>query len=172
VTFESLVSERCQVLVAVLARRETLMRAGLFDENLRSVEDFDMWLRIVKKGGRIVYHRQILVLKRCWLGSLSSDQIWMYEHVIRVLKKAQDNFELTESERKLVLRQIEFYHAMIALHTGKEFLKRGDIEAALDRLRNANTFFRSLKLTVIIMMLRVTPNLLRSIYVKRERQWT
>ena len=48
-------------MVSVLARRDVLESAGLFDESLRSSEDFDMWLRVVHGGGRIGYHRRSLV---------------------------------------------------------------------------------------------------------------
>ena len=39
VTFASLVTQRCNVLVSLLMRREAMFRVGLFDESLRSVED-------------------------------------------------------------------------------------------------------------------------------------
>ena len=64
VSIESLVSQQCNVMVSVLARRDVLESAGLFDESLRSSEDFDMWLRIVHAGGRIGYHRRSLVRSR------------------------------------------------------------------------------------------------------------
>ena len=59
VTFESLMHERCCVPTAgVLVRREAIFDIGLLDENLRWAEDFDLWLRIVKGGHRIAYHRE------------------------------------------------------------------------------------------------------------------
>jgi glycosyltransferase involved in cell wall biosynthesis len=36
---------------AVLAKREAFSRAGGFDENLRSLEDIDMWMRLAALGG-------------------------------------------------------------------------------------------------------------------------
>ena len=63
-SIESLVSQQCNVMVSVLARRDVLESAGLFDESLRSSEDFDMWLRVVHAGGRIGYHRRSLVRSR------------------------------------------------------------------------------------------------------------
>jgi glycosyltransferase involved in cell wall biosynthesis len=60
VTFERLLSLECNVITCVTARRESFLRAGLFDESLRSSEDFDLWLRIAKQGGRIAYHRHVL----------------------------------------------------------------------------------------------------------------
>jgi glycosyltransferase involved in cell wall biosynthesis len=54
VTFERLLLQECNVSNCSIARRETIVRAGLFDEELRSVEDFDLWLRVIKHGGRLV----------------------------------------------------------------------------------------------------------------------
>ncbi|HYJ47544.1 MAG TPA: glycosyltransferase family A protein, partial [Pyrinomonadaceae bacterium] len=45
VTFESLVTQQCTVMICSMMRRETVLNAGLFDESLRSSEDFDLWLR-------------------------------------------------------------------------------------------------------------------------------
>ena len=64
VTFRSLVTQQCNVFISVIARREALEKAGLFDESLRSSEDFDMWLRVLKNGGRIAYHGRPLVRSR------------------------------------------------------------------------------------------------------------
>src|SRR6266581_343390 len=51
VTIESLFKSRCHVMYSITARRETLLRIGLFDEDLRCAEDFDLWLRVLKSGG-------------------------------------------------------------------------------------------------------------------------
>ena len=48
VTFERLLLQECNVSNCSIARKETLVRAGMFDESLRSVEDFDLWLRVIK----------------------------------------------------------------------------------------------------------------------------
>ena len=53
VTFERLLLQECNVSNCSIARRETILRAGLFDESLRSVEDFDLFSQttaIVKKA--------------------------------------------------------------------------------------------------------------------------
>ena len=62
-------------------------RRGMFDESIRSCEDFDLWLRIVQKGGRIIYHRRPLVLYRRHEGSLSSDRVWMTRNLVAVFEK-------------------------------------------------------------------------------------
>src|ERR1044072_8246586 len=89
VTFERLLLQECNVSNCSIARRATIMRAGLFDEALRSVWDFDLCLRVVKQGGRIVYHRQVLARYRRRSGGLTANPIWLSEHVLKVLRKVK-----------------------------------------------------------------------------------
>ena len=98
VNFESLVRQKCVVMTCVTARMSAIRAAGMFDESLRSCEDFDLWLRIVRNGGRIAYHRRPLVLYRRHEGSLSSDRVWMTRHLLAVFEKCAAAFELTSSE--------------------------------------------------------------------------
>ena len=90
VTFERLVMEECVVVVSVTARREAILGAGMFDETLNVCEDFDLWLRIVKREGRIAYHRQVLMRYRRRSGSLSADPVRMCHGVQRVSGKTAE----------------------------------------------------------------------------------
>src|SRR5207302_3958916 len=164
VTFESLVAQRCQVMVSVMARRDAIMRAGLFDESLRSVEDFDLWLRIVKQGGRIAYHRRVLVRYRRRAGSLSADPVWMCEHALKVLTKAERTFELTTAERRALKEAVARFRAMLSFNRGKRAFFRGDAQAAINELAGANAQLRSPKLALTILGLRVAPQLLLRLY--------
>ena len=80
ITFERLVTRQCIVPVCVsVARRESLLRAGLFDPALRRTEDFDLWLRILQQGGRMTCQRRVLGRYRRHSDSLSSDAVAMTE---------------------------------------------------------------------------------------------
>ncbi len=151
VTFERLLLQECNVSNCSIARRETILRAGLFDESLRSVEDFDLWLRVIKQGGRIAYHRDILARYRRRAGSLTADPIWMSEHILKVLRKVKQTMELTASEHAAVDFQYEHFHALLRL------------------LREANRFFRNKKTAITLMMLRIAPRLLLRAYDLRDR---
>ena len=69
VTFARLVTERCCVYYSVTARREVILRAGMYDEALGSGEDLELWLRVLQQGGRITYHRRVLAHYRQRQGS-------------------------------------------------------------------------------------------------------
>jgi glycosyltransferase involved in cell wall biosynthesis len=169
VTFESLVTQQCNVMTSITARREMVMRAGMFDESLRCSEDFDLWLRIVKEGGRIDYHRQILVRYRRWRGSLSSDPVRVCENALRVLDKAGRTLALTATERQVLKRARARFHAMLRFNEGKRAFTRGDTEAAIAGLKEANAFFLSRKTALVLLLLRLVPGLLLRAYHLRDQ---
>ena len=169
VTFERLLLQECNVSNCSIARRETIMRAGLFDESLRSVEDFDLWLRVIKQGGRIVYHRDVLARYRRRHGSLTADPVWLSEHILVVLKKVQQTMDLTPSEKATLEAQLQHFHAMLRLQEGKRAFFSGDTKGAINGLTEANQFFRNRKVSFTLMMLRVAPKLLLRAYDLRDR---
>ena len=169
VTFERLILQECNVSNCSIARRETIIRAGLFDETLRSVEDFDLWLRVIKGGGRIAYHRDVLARYRRRPGSLTADPIWLSEHILRVLTKVKNTMDLTPSERTTVENQLERFHALLRLHEGKRAFFSGDTAGAINGLTEANRFFRKRKFSLTVLMLRIAPRFLLRAYDLRDR---
>lgn len=167
VTFESLVACRCNVPYSVLARREAIVRAGMFDESpgCVGVEDFDLWLRIVKQGGRIAYHRRALLRYRVRPGSLASDPVHVCQRALRVLEKVQRTLRLTPSEREALGRARDRFYAYLRLHEGKRaLLQGGSARAAVKCLREANAFFRRPKIAIALVLLRVAPEFFRRAY--------
>jgi GT2 family glycosyltransferase len=169
VTFEALVEQKCIVMTSVTARMKAIKDAGAFDENLRSCEDFDLWLRIVKNGGRIVYHRRRLVLYRRHEGSLSSDRVWMTRHLLAVFEKSANTFNLTPAETETLNKQLTSTRAMLRLFEGKRALTTGGASTALVHFQEANEHLRSPKLSLVIVLLRHMPRLVIWVFAGRER---
>src|SRR5579871_661174 len=85
VSFRSVMEARtCPANPAAIMRRDALFRVGLYDESLRSWEDLDMWLRILKSGGGVGYSRKPLVHYRRWHGSLTTQSLTYMEDGVRV----------------------------------------------------------------------------------------
>jgi glycosyltransferase involved in cell wall biosynthesis len=170
VTFERLVTRECTVHICVsVCRREALVRAGLFDPEFRGTEDIDMWMRIARLGGRIVYQRRVLGCYRRHAGSLSSDRVSMVEGFLAVLAKAARDPGLTAAQRDAVERQVAVEQSKLELHKGRNAFLAGDAAAAVSHLRRANAQHKSLKLAAVLMLLRVAPGLLRALYQWRDR---
>ena len=169
VTFERLIRLECNINTACVARREIVLRAGLYDESLRTSEDFDLWLRVVKAGGRVAYHRDVTMMSRLRPGSLSWHQHWMYRDFLRVLDKAAARDDLTPAEGKAIEAQQRDYRARFALYEGKRALLEGDSKSAISAFRSANEYLRNWKLTATIAGLRLAPAPIRSLYRWRNR---
>jgi glycosyltransferase involved in cell wall biosynthesis len=158
VNFESLVTRRCNVSYSVTARREAIVRAGMFDESLMSAEDFDLWIRVVKQGGRIAYHRRVLLRYRRRPGSLSSDLVRICQCVLLVFEKVQRTLPLAPQEREVLGRERGRVYAHLRLNEGKKALLQWDsARVAVDCLREANAFFRSPKIAMALVLLRLVP---------------
>jgi len=141
----------------------------MFDENLRSCEDFDLWLRIVKNGGRIIYHRRPLAFYRRHPGSLSSDRVWMTQHLLAVFEKYASNSALTAAEREMLNEQITSNRAMLRLFEGKRALTAVGASAALIHFKEANEHLQSPKLALVVFLLRHVPRLVVWVFTARER---
>jgi cellulose synthase/poly-beta-1,6-N-acetylglucosamine synthase-like glycosyltransferase len=169
VTFEKLITLRCNVLILATLRRETFLRVGMFDESLRGSEDFDLWLRIVAAGGRIGYHRRPLARRRLRPGSLSSDTVMMHEHILKVLEKSARTMSLTPEQRALLERQQTRFAAVLKLYEGKKAFFHGDDKRAVATLNEANKFFKSAKISAVSLLLRIAPRLLLRAYEARDQ---
>jgi glycosyltransferase involved in cell wall biosynthesis len=166
-TFQDILSGRCFVFVGVAARREALMRVGLFDSELRAAEDLDLWLRLAKAGAKLNCHSQPLVRYRIREGSLSDDRIALARAAIRVYRKLLDANHVVEEESREIQNAIRIQDAMIDLRLGRKALYAGNRDEALRRLARANEALNNHKLRAAIFMLRVWPGLLYS-YIHRR----
>ena len=169
VTVESLISGRCNVITSsVVARRSTVLATGCFDERFRNSQDFDLWLRLAKQGARLTYQKRVLVQRRIYDGSLASNPVNSLEGEIKVLEKARDYADLTSRERSVLLKTLELRRAMVDVWKGKQKLSSGEFDAALRNFYLANNYFRSWKLRLVTLWLRLAPRLLQRIYLSRS----
>ncbi len=166
VTFESLIGERCVVNTSsVVARREPILEVGLFDEDLRNSQDFDLWLRLaMRDNARMNFQKKVLVRHRVWSGSLAFDGIKSVEGELRVLEKVGRRKDLTAQERATLARTVALRTASVEIDRGKRSLLQGEFKAAADSFRIANNYFHSWKLQLALFGLRVAPRLLQRAY--------
>jgi len=169
VTFEALITQRCNVLVSLLIRREAVLGAGLFDESLRSVEDFDLWARLLARGGRMTYHRQVLVRFRKRRDSLSSDPIWMAEHALAVLGNLDRTLTLDPTQSRVLRDREDYFRAALDLARAKRAFFNLDWVVARSHIARANAYFRSPRLTLASVGIRAVPGLLLKLYDWRDR---
>jgi glycosyltransferase involved in cell wall biosynthesis len=167
-TLESLIALRCNVpTTCTLARREAIIRAGLFDPQLRRCEDFDLWLRMSAGGSRFGYHRSVLAHHRFHGASAAADCVAMFESQLIVYRKLAALLGPSHPAGPAVALQIHRAEADLALERGKQLLVSGKYPEAADALNAARRFYRSRKLAVAALGLRAAPSLVRKLYVHR-----
>ncbi|MBA3515896.1 MAG: glycosyltransferase family 2 protein [Pyrinomonadaceae bacterium] len=169
ITFANLITQQCNVWVGVTARREIIMRAGMFDESLGSAEDLDLWLRILHQGGRITYHRRVLGYYRQRRGSHTSKPIWLLNNWLKLLDKVERTMNLSPAEREATEQKRAEMHALLRLCEGKKAFFLGDKKGAIEGLSEANLFLKSRKISLSVIAMRLAPRLLRCAYNMRDK---
>jgi glycosyltransferase involved in cell wall biosynthesis len=163
VTFESILSRECNVLVSVVARREAILNIGMFNERLRRCEDFDLWCRIAKAGYRISYHSKPVLRYRRHEQSLSANPFEMIGTMVELLESYR-RFDLTPAERRAVETQIEFCQAETLFRQGKNAFVSSEFAVAVTLLRAANDVLQNRRLTTVIFLIRFIPAPVRWAY--------
>jgi hypothetical protein len=103
VTVKARLSFTCNVITSgVVARRNTILAVGGFDETLRRGHDFNLWVRMTAAGARVGYHRRVLLGRRLDGDSLSGDSVAQYERAIDALTRTAKMLALGPEERNAV----------------------------------------------------------------------
>ena len=161
VTLEALVLEQCHVCVScTVARKQTILDAGLFDETLPRCDDYDMWLRVAYHGAKISYHQKPLGWVRPGRpGSLGESELKTHEADLQILNKLEKYPALRPPVRKAVAKALARERALIDLESAKLSLSAGKFDEASDFLKKADVFFQSPKLRLILLGLKISPRL-------------
>lgn len=171
VTFLSLVNRSCMVMgPGATIRRRILELTGLYDPELRHAEDLDLWLRIVKLGGRIVYHRRPVYYLRSRPDSLSRQSTQMQASILRILEKMEKLFALSEEEKAAVADARLRITAALQLERGKRAFFKGDVQSAIRDIARANQYKRSRKLSLVLALMKRAPGILRFVAKMRSRE--
>jgi glycosyltransferase involved in cell wall biosynthesis len=169
VTFESLITARCNVITSgVVARRQMILDVGLFDEHLRRAHDFDLWLRMVRHGARAAYQKKVLLNYRVRPDSLSGDAIQRVQRELEAYAKIERHLELTPGEHLLMAREVRRLESELKIERGKLYLTREEFAMAAREFRESYQLRRNWKLPLVMLMLRLAPHRLLRIY-QRQR---
>jgi len=168
VTFCRLMSGHVNILYSALIRKEAILRAGNFDPDFRTSEDFDLWLRILKSGGRIAYHRIPLVHYRKRAGSLTSSALRTCEWIVRVLDKIERSLALSDEEAKSLKARRVAVQMERELLLGKQAVQLHNWTKARQHIEQYQCHRPSLKISGILLLLRWSPQLLGWLHDARD----
>jgi hypothetical protein len=164
-TFNALLDLKCNVITSgTMARKDVILKAGMFETERVRAHDFHLWLRIAKTGARIGYQRKQLLKYRVHLDSLSGDAISRVERERDAFERVRNTIDLDEVQTQIVEKRIVGLEADLAVEQGKSYLLSRDFDSAALAFRVANRYRRSLKLTGITWLARVAPETLLKYY--------
>jgi glycosyltransferase involved in cell wall biosynthesis len=159
-TFARLLRGSFEINSNLVARREAVIAAGLFDAQLRRNEDFDLWLRMLYHGGRVAHTSRVLMGMRLRPDGLSADGIAMTTGVLHVLAKCESTMTLGSEERLALAARRHEAEAYCDLIRGKSALAAGRYGDAVVALTRAHAYYRTPKLRFVIGIARFAPGLI------------
>lgn len=159
-SFQRILSGQCVVPNISTVRRDALIRVGMYDAELRSAQDLDLWLRLARTGAKFSYNRQPLFRYRIRKGNLSDNKVGCAHAAIRVYRKLLALNPIGEDEKRQVQDAIRGQEAFIDFILGRKALYACHRDEALRRLTLANKTLNNRKLRAAILALRVWPGLL------------
>lgn len=172
VTLEALLTERAlPTTSSVMARRAALLEVGMFDENQRYVEDFDLWCRLAAHGARIDFIEEPLAMRRGG-GGQTANVLACYTNLLRVLDKSRNLPGLSDQHHRIIAQRMEHFQAELDLHLGKQSLEDRKYVQAKEQFKRANAYLKRPKLRLVIALLSVAPPLARAVssYRKKAQQ--
>jgi glycosyltransferase involved in cell wall biosynthesis len=158
-TFEALIVERCQIPIStVVARKRTIVDAGLFDEKLPRCDDYDMWVRSAFIGAKIGYTRKLGA--RFFVGrpgSLSQSKARMIEGYWNILEKFKRTLPLKDADRKVVEERAAQIRARYLLEEGKCKLEERQFDQGRQLISEANDYLHKPSLRMAVIGLGIAP---------------
>ncbi len=169
VTFSNVMRTKVNIIYSGLIRREAILRAGNFDPKFRTSEDFDLWMRMLKSGAKITYHREPLLHYRLRQDSLTAGRLGAQSWLLQVLDKLETILDLSAEEHESVESRRTAVQMEMELARGKEAIQRRSWKDASWHLELYRNYRPSRKLNLVLMMLRRCPWLLGTGLIARER---
>lgn len=169
VTLARLLEAKVNVNYSAVIRKQAILRAGNFDAALRTSEDFDLWIRMLKAGSRIGYHRAPLLHYGLRDDSLTSGKLDAQSWVVKVLEKTETTLALTEEERSALAVRKTATQMEMELLQGKDAVKSRDWANARWHLELYQSYRPTKKLGIILFALKACPWLLGAAMSARDR---
>ena len=94
------------IWVSATVRRQALDDAGLFDEDMKSAEDIELWFRVLARGYRVVRPPGVLGVKRERSDAMSRQDLKNVENLQLVMRKVAEDESLPPDVRDLAAERI------------------------------------------------------------------
>lgn len=158
VTFEKLLRTDCGVLTStVVASRQAMIDAGLFDERYRRCEDFDLWLRMSFRGAKMDFIRRVGVERRVLPTGLCADAQLLREARIEIYRKTSSSLPLSAAQQAIVTAMIAWNEGTWQTELAKHYLREGRYPEARVAADKAAVLLRDGKSRRVALVVQIAP---------------
>lgn len=154
VTLGRVLNRDIAIFVASMIRRSAFDAVGGFDGALRSVEDLDLWIRLLSAGWRGAVLPEPLARYHRRPGSLSTQPKGMLRASVQVYEKAAWSL-VGRPEAGVARRHLALHRQQLRWIDGQEAILRGEVSSGLRQLAGAES--RSLRWRVALSLMRRAP---------------
>jgi glycosyltransferase involved in cell wall biosynthesis len=166
----SIIADEWSVFIMSVFRRRVYTTIGAFDEEMRSNEDYDFWLRAAMAGCAFVRNDRPLGHYRVRTDSLSASNVRMLRGILHVYTKLRPEILHRPAEMAILQRQISRFESELLAAEARLALEIADFEAAQEYLGALHARRGGASLRLAHFLSRWAPNVLkRAIRYKRPR---
>jgi glycosyltransferase involved in cell wall biosynthesis len=164
----SIIGDEWSVFIMSVVRRQVYTAIGAFDEEMRSNEDYDFWLRAAVAGFTFARNDRPLGHYRIRSDSLSASDVRMLRGILHVYTKLRPVIAERPREMAILDRQIARFETEWLAAEARLALEIADFEAAREHLGALHARRGGAALGVARLLARWAPKTLkRMIRVKR-----
>ncbi len=158
VTFEKLLTEECAVTTsAVVASRQAMIDAGLFDEHYRRSEDFDLWVRMSFRGAKMDLLRQVGIEHRLLPDGLAADSYLLKQAQIEIYKKVLATLPVSAKQKRLIQELIARVEGLCQMDLVKRYLREGRYPEARLAAGQAAALLQDRKSRRVALAVQIAP---------------
>jgi glycosyltransferase involved in cell wall biosynthesis len=149
------------ICIASMFSRRVVETIGGFDEELRSNEDYDFWLRAAWAGCKLVFNPKPLAYYRRRANSVSTQEIETLSGILQVLRKVRRLCEDRPIELRYLDRQIARFEQESLLAKAKNDLHARDYHASALHFSELYRTTGSRQFRMLAVLVRYAPGVLR-----------
>ncbi len=157
------------VYIGTTFRRADFDAIGGFDTTMAQAEDFDLWVRLMQRGGRARYVDAVLGDYRVRPNSASASSARLLLGNIRVYEKCRASLPANNPERPLLERLIADSREALAFEHAIDRVVDGDTARGLSELRAVRGRVDGIVWALSFALWRVAPGLARPMLAWRRR---
>jgi GT2 family glycosyltransferase len=158
VTFEKLLTEECGVTTsAMVASRQAMIDAGLFDERYRRCEDFDLWVRMSFRGAKMEPLRQVGIVHRLLPDGLAADSYLLKQAQIEVYRKVLATLPVSAAQKNTIHEMMARTEGLCQIDLLKRHLREGRYSEARVAADKAATLLPGRKNRRVALAVQIAP---------------